>query len=246
MMKSKSAASGYMNLQYRKIFRHRIFTLIELLIVISIIAILASILMPTLSKVRESSKSTVCAGNLKQLGQMTFIYSDNYNGWMPLSRHTPSIPDRIWVNLLSEELNNPGYWHCAAYADGTGWYRTPESIRKLFWCPSSGTDYAGGKCFLGVSYGYNQRIGDIQGRTPSDADYADYAPRKLSRQTSELVIIVDVSTTKAARVFDAATRIDGRHVNNKANILFCDGHIKSYPWNIAQTWSSHSDTINPH
>ena len=243
-MRRKNAASG--NVSLLNLFRLKFFTLVELLIVIAIIAILAAILMPTLSKVRESSRSTVCAGNLKQLGHLTFIYSDDYNGWMPLSRHTASTPVRMWANLLSEELNNPGYWHCWASADGTGWVTTPDSIRKLFWCPSSGTDYAGPQCLFGVSYGYNQRIGDIQSRTPSDADYADYAPRKLARQTSELVIIVDVSTTKGARVFDAASRIDVRHVNSKANILFCDGHTKSYAGNIAWTWSSHSDTINPH
>ena len=55
------------------------FTLIELLVVISIIALLLSILMPSLQKARAVAKRVVCLSNLKQNMLATLLYADDYN-----------------------------------------------------------------------------------------------------------------------------------------------------------------------
>ncbi len=59
------------------------FTLIELLVVIAIIALLVSILMPSLQKAKELAKDIVCKSNQKSVGTALFLYAGEYNGVFP-------------------------------------------------------------------------------------------------------------------------------------------------------------------
>ena len=63
------------------------FSLIELLVVIAIIAILASLLLPALSRAREVGRTAVCSSNLRQLGLASYAYSVDFNGNLPSFRN---------------------------------------------------------------------------------------------------------------------------------------------------------------
>ena len=64
------------------------FTLIELLVVIAIIAILAAMLLPALGKVKETSKTSSCLANLKQVMLAGNMYANDMGGYLPLSTYT--------------------------------------------------------------------------------------------------------------------------------------------------------------
>ncbi|NLX20184.1 MAG: DUF1559 domain-containing protein [Phycisphaerae bacterium] len=68
----------------------RAFTLIELLVVVAIIALLISILLPSLSRAREAARRTQCAANLGSLGRACMIYSEGNAGVLPTADHDPN------------------------------------------------------------------------------------------------------------------------------------------------------------
>jgi prepilin-type N-terminal cleavage/methylation domain-containing protein/prepilin-type processing-associated H-X9-DG protein len=89
------------------------FTLIELLVVISIIALLLSILMPSLTKVKELARSTVCRTNLRQWHLIFSMYlSDNNNKFAPGVKSGDWYGHLYWIYLLEPYFQNEKIFEC--------------------------------------------------------------------------------------------------------------------------------------
>lgn len=158
------------------------FTLVELLVVIGIIALLISILLPSLNKARESARAIKCASNLRTLGQTALLYAVDERNAFPLPRiditqgGTPFSKD----SDLYKYYYDSWHVHLAPYLHKKqGALKSEQDIRMdrsgIFACPSANFDrnaLSGGST---LNYGMNNWLGcqpyDKNGALYSGSNY---------------------------------------------------------------------------
>ncbi|OGV50059.1 MAG: hypothetical protein A2017_02725 [Lentisphaerae bacterium GWF2_44_16] len=186
-----------------------LFTLVELLVVISIIAILAAMLLPSLQKARDVTKKIACVNNLKQLGIANESYMSDYGDYYPPSKGY-NVVWYGWGGLLEVYLKNT------------------DRARKdhIFWCPSNTNEttktYDGYFC-----YGQNTYLGN----TPSTSPAWLNIKRTQVRQTSATPLLADLNLLDGALylyVNPAGNLVNIAYPHSDmTNILFCDNHVNA-------------------
>ena len=164
--------------------KSRGFTLVELLVVIAIIALLMSILLPALTKVRAQAKSVMCQGQLKQWGSCFTMYTNDHAGYFPRGFFRPDNlvrPMDYWMECLRSCYRDGGLRLCPSatkpgtelglgqFGNGGGpfsaWGVFDGEIGEVcdtWWCVMAG-DYG--------SYGWNSYICNIPDNLEVDDFY---------------------------------------------------------------------------
>ena len=120
------------------------FTLVELLFVIAIIAMLMSILLPSLKKCREKSCQITCTNNLRQMGTGSMMYTADNADWLPVSGYNVNY-GTLWDSQL------------ATYLQYNWENRYLIKTFSIFHCPSGiPCDYT--NAYRSLGYSYNRSV----------------------------------------------------------------------------------------
>ena len=228
------------------------FTLVELLVVISIIALLIGILLPALGAARSQARLTKCQSNLKQIGILEHVYANDFKGyfapgWRKPDGLTGNGAWEGWATTLSDHafgLNTYGFINFAAVQEqfGTGSF-------QIFNCPGNDTfKRAGSKSYI--------THGKIAGAVGDDGkvDVADWGgwkevtPRRLEEvkpaSSAPLLIEAWVPQRMDKRFQDVIVRATGDTPINTAH----SNYIPAHPQDHARTAlyvDGHAAVIRP-
>jgi prepilin-type N-terminal cleavage/methylation domain-containing protein/prepilin-type processing-associated H-X9-DG protein len=182
------------------------FTLIELLVVIAIIAILASMLLPALSRAKARAYGIQCTSNLRQLGVAIALYTHEREGLIQID--APLDPATTWGSILdtNQPLRNRAVFLCPSYP--------PRGFTNWFWI-----------------YGVRQDPPPEY----TLGDFGEVLKTTLVRQPSDYLFLAD-STSRGRQGYgarqyyyfrtDQEDQVHARH-NGRACGLFLDGHVES-------------------
>ena len=187
------------------------FSLIELLVVLSVAVMMTGLLLPAMSQLRESANKIVCGSNERQLGQALFMNAHDNNDALPKSTALTG-KNNIPQELMRTYIGETGRW------DGLGIlydFRYCGAI-GCYYCPSHLGDHT-------IEQYYNDWLEpaekDIYANYhfSGDRDWTTNKVRKLHSRRSESV---QVLVTDGLR-----TTSDFNHVTGM-NILYADGSVR--------------------
>lgn len=178
------------------------FTLVELMVVISIIGLLIGILLPVLASVRKTVQKTTCAGNLRQIGIAVQAHRTDHKDFLPTARYMPAPflsvdEDPSFPEAMKSYLPNDG-----------------GKTNAVWRCPDDDVVYD----LSGSSYDY---VSMFSGVRPKDIFFI-----RMGMSTEEQIILSRDFDNAAADIegSDVPFEIPARHL--RRNNLWLDGRVE--------------------
>lgn len=187
------------------------FTLIELLVVVAIIGILASMLLPSLSKARQTSLRAVCISNLKQISIAYVFYSDENDEFY--------VQHSAWGTSIGREIGNTstnGARIINEYVDTTQIAECPSDKGDELWGHNSSYEYIGSSYQETNSHVVTWGIDYVTGSNPRRANHFDEASKKF--------VTGDFPNHQNRDWQESRSRWHGDSTRRRLNMLFLDGH----------------------
>lgn len=196
---------------------NRPFTLLELLVIIAIIGILASLLLPSLKNVRIASMGSVCISNQKQIGMAMFSYTTSNDGFYPFKDGVQGSDIPIQEYLWNDIGKSKEVFVCPL----------DESPEDYFWWFRPQTYFQAG--VDGSSYMFNEYIirfwHDSNGKGLSVVDLDN--PTKWPMASDGVVLPSSRTWARVTPGYTDWMPIDWWHADFKIGMLFGDGHVKN-------------------
>ena len=203
-----------------------VFTLIELLMVIAIIAILAGMLLPALNTAREKARAVQCVNNFGQTGKAIAMYANDY-GMLPTTKFSPG-----WTIFASGDKGflAPYLPHLKTYSDYQLGRIAPKDggfVRDPFACPSQVND---GITTSFYTMGLNCMMGEYRIISAGKKENLLLTSFKRPSQTSVLLEKrgSDLETSYNPFAETGSTKTEGlfalRH-SRSGNVLYADFHV---------------------
>jgi prepilin-type N-terminal cleavage/methylation domain-containing protein/prepilin-type processing-associated H-X9-DG protein len=218
------------------------FTLIELLVVIAIIAILASLLLPVLSKSQGAAEGVACNSNIKQLALAWFLYASDNGDLLVNNYGKPQTisTSNTWANNV-EDWSNSDYNTNLIYLTQTLFSSYDSRSAGIYKCPSDRAPAANGPRIRSVSM--NALVGD-----PGDLLdkfnplYVQFYKMKSIQNPSGIFVFLDEHCDTINDGFFVNRLEDnqwgnmpGSYHDGGLSLSFADGHIETHHWLVPGT-----------